>query len=96
MKAERLRELKEQLGDGKNVKFRDLVKICTELFGEPRNTGTSHHVFKTPWFGDPRVNLQPDGKEAKRYQVRQVQKAIEKLEEHLKERKEKKESKSEK
>jgi hypothetical protein len=25
-----------------------------------------------PWQGDPRINLQADGKNAKRYQVRQV------------------------
>lgn len=78
---ERLQQLKEELGDGKSVKFNDLLKICRELFGEPRHGGTSHHVFKTPWPGDPRVNIQPDGKDAKKYQVRQVNKAIEKLEE---------------
>jgi hypothetical protein len=30
--------------------------------------------------GDPRINLQKDGKMAKPYQVREVKKAIEKLE----------------
>jgi len=49
------------------------------IFGEPRVAG-SHHIFKTPWLGDPRVNLQRDGKMAKPYQVHQVIKAIEKLE----------------
>lgn len=86
----RLKALKEQLGSGKAVKFNELLKICKELFGEPRHSGTSHHVFKVPWPGDPRINLQPDGKDAKKYQVRQVLKAIEKLEEHLKIPKEKK------
>jgi len=89
--------MKQQLSDGKNVRFSDLLKICKELFGEPRNSGTSHHVFKTPWPGDPRVNLQPDGKDAKKYQVRQVTKAIEKLEDDLTSReKQKKEPKNEK
>jgi hypothetical protein len=37
-------------------------------------------IFKTPWIGDPRINLQKDGKMAKPYQVREVKKAIEKLE----------------
>jgi len=39
-------------------------------------------VFKTPWAGDPRVNIQKSkGGEAKPYQVRQVLKAIDKLKE---------------
>jgi len=64
-----------------NVRFSDLAKLCTHYFGAPRNKGTSHHVYKTPWQGDPRVNIQKekDGK-AKTYQVRQVLAAIEKLE----------------
>ena len=42
-------------------------------------------VFKTPWPGDPRVNIQRSrGGEAKPYQVRQVLKAIEKLNEEQK------------
>jgi hypothetical protein len=42
-------------------------------------------VFKTPWAGDPRVNIQRSrGGEAKPNQVRQVLKAIEKLNEEQK------------
>jgi hypothetical protein len=37
-------------------------------------------VYKTPWIGDPRINIQNDGGRAKAYQVRQVLMAIEKLE----------------
>lgn len=37
-------------------------------------------VFKTPWIGDPRINIQNDKGRAKAYQVRQVLAAIEKLE----------------
>lgn len=62
-----------------NVRFADLVKVCTALFGEPRNTGGSHTIFKTPWQGDPRINLQRAGDKAKAYQVRQVLAAIDKL-----------------
>jgi hypothetical protein len=36
-------------------------------------------VFKTPWIGDPRVNIQNDKGIAKVYQVRQILKAIERL-----------------
>ena len=44
-------------------------------------TGGSHAVFKTPWLGDLRVNIQNDHGKAKTYQVRQVLQAIEKLKE---------------
>ncbi|MEI8355961.1 MAG: toxin HicA, partial [Deltaproteobacteria bacterium] len=40
----------------------------------------SHRVYKTPWIGDPRVNIQNEKGRAKRYQVKQVLKAIERLE----------------
>ena len=39
----------------------------------------SHHIFKTPWKGDPRINIQKEGKMAKPYQVKLVLKALEKL-----------------
>lgn len=63
-----------------NVAYADLRKVCVEMFGEPRQDGTSHAVFKTPWQGDPRVNIQrAKGGKAKPYQVRQVLKAIDRL-----------------
>ena len=64
-----------------NVRYDDLVKVCGHYFGEPRQQGTSHAVYKTPWQGDPRVNIQC-GKSgnAKAYQVRQVLLAVERLE----------------
>jgi hypothetical protein len=47
----------------------------------PRQQGTSHCVYKTPWSGDPRVNIQEGkGGKAKDYQVRQVIQAIDKME----------------
>jgi hypothetical protein len=48
-------------------------------FGKPGQEGSSHAIFKTPWSGDPRVNIQNAKGKAKPYQVRQVQQAIEKL-----------------
>jgi hypothetical protein len=65
----------------KNVRFADLMKVCNHYFGEPRQQGTSHCIYKTPWAGDPRVNIQEKNGKAKVYQVRQVLDAIEKLEE---------------
>lgn len=67
------------LENPRNVLFADLLKICKKYFGNPRIRG-SHYIFKTPWKGDPRINLQKVDKMAKFYQVRDVKKAIEKME----------------
>ena len=64
----------------KNVRFADLRTVCTRYFGEPRRHG-SHLVYRTPWPGEPRVNIQPQKSMAKPYQVRQVLRAIGRLEE---------------
>ncbi|RFO95200.1 toxin HicA [Rhodoferax lacus] len=63
-----------------NVSFSDLKKVCQIYFGKPRQDGSSHAIFKTPWPGDPRVNIQNAKGKAKPYQVRQVLQAIDKLE----------------
>lgn len=63
-----------------NIRYADLYRVCCHYFGEPRQRGTSHAVFRTPWPGDPRVNIQNDRGVAKRYQVRQVLAAIYHLE----------------
>ncbi|WP_458817022.1 toxin HicA [Leucobacter sp. HY1908] len=63
----------------KNVAFNDLAKVCDHFFGAPRQHGTSHRLYRMPWFGDPRVNIQNDHGKAKPYQVRQVLAAINKL-----------------
>jgi hypothetical protein len=70
---------KDHLENPRNVLFADLLKICTKYFGKPRIRG-SHYIFKTPWKGDPRINLQKVDKTAKSYQVRDVKRAIEKME----------------
>lgn len=64
----------------KNVSFDNLCKVCDYYFGKCRQKGTSHRVYKTPWKGNPRVNIQrTTGGKAKSYQVRQVLLAIENL-----------------
>jgi len=63
----------------KGVSFGDLCKVCDHFFGEARQSGSSHRVYRTPWPGDPRVNIQNDKGMAKAYQVKQVLKAIERL-----------------
>ena len=61
------------------VRFSDLKKVCEVYFGKPRQSGSSHAIFKTPWPGNPRVNIQNDKGKAKAYQVQQVLLAIERL-----------------
>ena len=73
-------KLVEQMGrEPANVRFNDLKRVCEAYFGEPRQDGSSHAIFKTPWPGDPRVNIQNARGKAKPYQVRQVLAAIEQL-----------------
>lgn len=64
----------------KGIRFNDLCKVCDHFFRKPRKSGTSHRVYKMPWVGDPRVNIQSSHGKAKAYQVRQVLLAIERLE----------------
>ena len=66
----------------KGVRFADLARVCDEYFGPPRQTGGSHRVYRTPWPGDPRVNIQNDRGMAKAYQVRQVLRAVRRLQAH--------------
>jgi len=54
------------------VRFADLSRVCQHYFGEPRQKGSSHRIFRTPWPGDPRVNIQNERGMAKAYQVRQA------------------------
>ena len=61
------------------VRFNDLVKICDYFFGAGQQKATSHLVYKMPWPGDPRVNIQNDKGQAEPYQVRQAIKALKKL-----------------
>ena len=61
------------------VRFSELYKVCEHFFGPARQSGSSHAIFKTPWQGDPRVNIQNDKGKAKAYQVKQVLEAVQKL-----------------
>ena len=63
----------------RDVRFNDLCRVCDHYFGEPRQGGSSHRIYKTPWQGDPRINIQNHKGKAKAYQVKQVLLAIERL-----------------
>ena len=64
----------------KDVRFVDLCKVCDFYFGKPRQKSGSHRIYKMPWQGDPRINIQNFKGRAKAYQVKQVLLALEKLE----------------
>lgn len=65
-------------GNPKGVKFSELSKTLDEWFGEPRKRG-SHRIYRTPWQGDPRLNIQNARGMAKPYQVRQAIRSLRKL-----------------
>ena len=62
-----------------SVAFADLERVCDHFFGPARRASGSHRVYRTPWQGDPRVNIQNRAGTAKPYQVRQVLAAIDRL-----------------
>ena len=64
----------------KGVSFNDLKKVCSNYLGKPRQSGSSRCVYKTPWPGDSRVNIQNHKGKAKPYQVKQELLAVEKIE----------------
>ncbi|MEW6518358.1 MAG: toxin HicA [Thermodesulfobacteriota bacterium] len=72
--------IKKMTQNPEDIRFADLCRICDFYFGQARQQGGSHRIYKTPWPGDPRVNIQNNKGKAKAYQVKQVLKAIERLE----------------
>src|SRR5260370_36351226 len=73
-------EIEKLRSQKRNTRFSHLVRVCRDCFGRERIQG-SHHIFKTPWLGDPRINLQKVRGKAKPYQVEQVIAALERLKE---------------
>lgn len=77
----RVNDIVEQMRrNPKSIRFAEACRVCDYYFGKPRQKATSHRVYKTPWQGDPRVNIQSARGKAKAYQVKQVLRAIERLE----------------
>ena len=66
----------------RDVRYGDLCKVCDFYFGSARQKSSSRRIYKTPWQGDPRINIQNHKGKAKAYQVKQVLMAIEKLEDY--------------
>jgi hypothetical protein len=65
-----------------NVSYSDMLKLCTHYFGELRSgSGSLNAIFRMPWAGDPRINLQNKNGKAKPYQVKQAIAAIDRSKE---------------
>ena len=58
-----------------NFAFNDLRYVVLRLGFEERIHG-SHHVYRSPEIPALKLVLQPDGKDAKPYQVAQVREAV--------------------
>ena len=78
---ELLAEMKENPA---GVRFSDACKVADHFFGAPTQNASSHRVWKMPWPGNPRVNMQDDKGKAKAYQVRQLLEAVERRASQLK------------
>jgi predicted HicB family RNase H-like nuclease len=63
----------------KGVSLNDLGKVGDDFFGAARQTCGSLRIYKTPWHGDPRGNIQNDKAMVRAYQVKKVLNAIERL-----------------
>ena len=59
--------VEQMRGQPAAVRFAELKKVCEHYFGKPRQAGSSHVIYKTPWPGDPRVNIQNAKGKAKPY-----------------------------
>lgn len=62
----------------KHVRFNDAKRVRDYYFGSPRIHG-SHHVYRMPWAGDPRINIQNRDGMVPPYQIRQILVAIERM-----------------
>jgi len=63
-----------------DVRFKDLCKVCSYYFGPTRQSKSSHKIYRTPWPGDPKINIQNNKGKVKVYQVKQVLLAVDKWE----------------
>jgi predicted RNA binding protein YcfA (HicA-like mRNA interferase family) len=60
-----------QQGNTANVRFNDAQRLVEALDFELDRTRGSHHIYRHPTLQE-KINLQPVGRQAKPYQLRQV------------------------
>ena len=65
----------------RDIRFNDLCKVCDYYFGESRQKGTSHRIYKVSRMYPQLINIQNFKGKAKEYQVKQALDAIDQLEE---------------
>ena len=74
------KRLKRIRGNPGSASFEDLQTVCDHFFERRPGKGSHVAIYKMPWMGDPRINIQRGrGGEAKPYQVKQALQAIERL-----------------
>lgn len=67
----------ERLLDGhRGIRFRDFIRVLEALGFEHDRTKGSHHIYVHPKVPRP-FPVQPEGKDAKRYQVRELLELVE-------------------
>ncbi len=49
--------LEKMLTEPANMRFSELQRVCETYFGKPRQNYSNHAIYKTPWPGNPRVNI---------------------------------------
>jgi len=59
--------LEQMRNNPQNIKFTDLCKVCEKYFGKARQVRSIHRIYKIPWQGDPRVNIQNNKGKLKSY-----------------------------
>jgi predicted RNA binding protein YcfA (HicA-like mRNA interferase family) len=60
----------------RNVSFADLLRLTAAFGYEAERIAGSHHIYRHPATGT-KLNLQPKGKDAKPYQVRELLRQVE-------------------
>jgi predicted RNA binding protein YcfA (HicA-like mRNA interferase family) len=71
-------KLMEKLKSGKALTFSETQLILTRLAFALHPVSGSHHIYTHPLLDRP-VNIQPDGKDAKPYQLKQIRDIISEL-----------------
>ncbi len=72
-------EYLEELESPHNLRFHQLFSICSAIWGTPRNTGGSHHIFRAPWRGAPILLLTSHPTNVEVVQVVKVRAGIRKM-----------------
>ena len=81
-----MNEIRDDIADlqqrQNSIKFAEISENLRAMVWPPRIKRYNHHVYRMPWSGDPRINIQRGNNgAAKAYQVKQVIAALARMEE---------------